>query len=83
MAICDQQSCNARKTWNLAIMSDKPESPLGSINPSKLAKQLGNISRQAVQQWIAAGVVPAKRVLKVEELTGISRKVLNPKIYPD
>lgn len=46
----------------------------GSI---ELAKNLG-ITRQAVEQW---RVVPAERVLAVENLTGISRYELRPDIY--
>ncbi len=43
-----------------------------------LSLQLG-ISRQAVSQWKK---VPVLQVLKVEKLTGISRHVLRPDVYP-
>jgi len=51
--------------------------------PAKLAPNLIGrdgrpLSRQAVEQW---AVVPPRHVLRVEELTGISRHVLRPDIY--
>tara|TARA_Y100000034_G_scaffold132488_2_gene195602 strand:- start:2099 stop:2329 length:231 start_codon:yes stop_codon:yes gene_type:complete len=52
------------------------------INQSSVAQEL-NISQQAVSQWVKAGRVPAGRVLDVEKITGISRHVLNPVIYPE
>lgn len=63
-------------------MSVKPENVLLMINQRRLAEKL-DISQQAVQQWVASGVVPPERVLEVEKITGISRNRLNPKIYPD
>ena len=52
------------------------------INQSSVALEL-NISQQAVSQWVKAGKVPAGRVLDVERITGISRHILNPVIYPE
>lgn len=46
--------------------------------PSKIARELG-ISPQAVFDWPR---VPAERVLVVERLSGFSRHVLRPDIYP-
>jgi DNA-binding transcriptional regulator YdaS (Cro superfamily) len=43
-----------------------------------LAKSL-DISRPAVAQW---EVCPALRVLQVEALTGVSRHLLRPDLYP-
>lgn len=40
------------------------------------------ISQQAVQQWVAKGVVPAKRVLAVEAASGVPRYKLRPDLYP-
>lgn len=48
---------------------------LGSA--SLLARHLG-LSPSAVLQW---DVVPPKRALKVEELTGVSRHLLRPDVY--
>ena len=47
---------------------------------TKIANQLG-ISYQAVQQWGKKGV-PANRVLKLEELSGVSRTKIRPDLYP-
>jgi len=43
-----------------------------------LARQLG-VSRQAVQHWKTA---PVRHVLRIEELTGVSRHDLRPDVYP-
>ena len=37
---------------------------------------------QAVQKMCATGRVPAERVLKIEEVTGVSRHELRPDLYP-
>jgi DNA-binding transcriptional regulator YdaS (Cro superfamily) len=47
-----------------------------------LAERLG-VTREAVSQWRARGVVPPARVLDVERITGVHRHFLNPSIYPD
>lgn len=41
-----------------------------------------NVSPQAVSQWFEAGVVPAKKVRAVSELTQIARCLLNPDVFP-
>lgn len=46
-----------------------------------LASQLG-VSQQTVSRWIKLGVVPPRKVLDLEKLTGIPRHQLNPIIYP-
>lgn len=56
--------------------------PSGAGGQSKLAELLG-ISAQAVQQWVDSGMVPPRRVLDVERITGISRFELRPDIYGD
>ena len=50
---------------------------------SGLAKKVG-VTPQAVQQWLAAGVVPAKRVLQIETATEgrVTRGELRPDLYP-
>ena len=40
------------------------------------------VTYQAVQDWIKKGVIPAGRVLSVEQVSGIHRSILNPVIYP-
>ena len=44
----------------------------------KIAKELG-ITHGAVYQWRR---VPAERVLKVAEITGIPKEKLRPDLYP-
>ena len=36
---------------------------------------------QAIQYWLRRGI-PPRRVLDVERVTGISREVLRPDLYP-
>lgn len=43
-----------------------------------LARALGDLTPQAISQW---KVVPPDRVLKVEEITGVSRHKLRPDIF--
>ena len=45
---------------------------------TNLARLLG-ISKAAVSAW---PLVPARRVLQVEDITGISRSQLRPDLYP-
>lgn len=52
------------------------KSALKPIRP--LAAALG-ISYQAIHKWQQ---IPAKRVLEIERLRGISRHVLRPDLYP-
>lgn len=47
-----------------------------------LAKALG-CTPQNVQWMCSTGSVPAKHVLKIEAVTGISRHQLRPDLYPD
>ena len=47
--------------------------------PASLSEKIeGHITPQAISQW---DKVPAKRVLEVEKITGISRHVLRPDIF--
>lgn len=46
-----------------------------------LATQLG-ISTAAVSQWFKRGSVPARFVLPIERLTGVSRHLVRPDLYP-
>lgn len=43
----------------------------------ELAKQV-NVTRQAVERWLAAGSVPPRRVPDVARVTGMPKRVLNP-----
>lgn len=46
----------------------------------KLAKLL-NIKPQAVNTWVKKGRIPAERVVAVERVSGVSRRVLRPDLY--
>lgn len=46
--------------------------------PRKIAAEIG-ISSQAISQW---AYVPAQRVLDVERVSGVSRHMLRPDLYP-
>jgi hypothetical protein len=48
---------------------------------TRIAHELG-CSQAAVWKWWDTGIVPAERVLGVERITGISRHVIRPDIYP-
>lgn len=43
-----------------------------------LARALG-VTSQAISQWAR---IPAERVLEVERVTGVSRHLLRPDLYP-
>lgn len=47
-----------------------------------LARLLG-ISSQAINKMLLSNRVPAGRVLKIEELTGVPRHELRPDLYPN
>ena len=47
-----------------------------------LARLLGLKSQGAIGYWISSGRVPAERVLQVERVTGVSRSLLRPDLYP-
>lgn len=47
-----------------------------------LAKALG-CTPQNVQWMCSTGSVPAKHVLKIESITGVSRHQLRPDLYPE
>lgn len=40
------------------------------------------VTPQAVSHWVAAGKIPAERVLEVERVSGVPRSQLRPDIYP-
>lgn len=49
---------------------------------TNLAKKLG-CTPQNVQRMCATGHVPAKHVLRIEALSGVSRGLLRPDLYPE
>lgn len=48
----------------------------------KLGKGIGK-SQAHVWHWLNKGRLPAEEVLRVEEISGVSRHRLRPDIYPD
>lgn len=49
---------------------------------SELARRLGLKSQGTVSGWLAAGRVPAERVIAIEAESGVPRHELRPDIYP-
>lgn len=49
---------------------------------SALARKIG-VKQPTIFRWLQKGVIPPRKVLLVEKLTGVSRHSLNPIIYPD
>lgn len=51
---------------------------------SALAAMIG-VRPQAVQQWVATGIAPVRRVIAIEQASGgkVSRHELRPDIYPE
>lgn len=56
------------------------EKALRIVGKGELAKHLG-LSRAAVYVWSKKNKIPAHHILKVEQLSGISRYDLAPEIY--
>lgn len=54
---------------------------LERVRSAELARQL-NVTRQAIALWKNRGKIPAERVLAVEAISGVSRSVLRPDLYP-
>lgn len=53
-------------------------------SPSKLATEMGGgVLRQHVEHWVKAGKVPPRRCLRLEEISGVSRKALRPDDWRD
>ena len=52
---------------------------VGGMRP--LSRLLG-ISAPSVWEWRRRGRIPAERVLQVERVTGVSRHILRPDLYP-
>jgi DNA-binding transcriptional regulator YdaS (Cro superfamily) len=56
------------------------EKALRIVGKSQMAKELG-LTRAAVYSWSKKNKIPAQHILKVEELSGVSRYDLDPQIY--
>lgn len=64
-----------------AVQNDLASAIEKAGGQSEVARLLG-IAQQSVSEWVARGVVPPKRVLEIERLTGVPRHRLRPDIYP-
>ena len=49
---------------------------------SALARRLG-VTRNAINCWKLKKRVPASRVIELERLTGVSRHLIRPDLYPE
>lgn len=56
------------------------EKALRLVGKTQMARELG-LTRSAVYSWAKKNKIPAHHVLKVEQLSGISRYDLAPEIY--
>ena len=61
-------------------MSDYLDDEISKRGLAGIARELG-VTRSAVKQWQNAGKVPVRRVLALEQLTGVSRQKWRPDIY--
>jgi len=46
-----------------------------------LAKECG-VAQPTIFKWLKKGIIPPRKVLMLEKITGIPRYKLNPDIYP-
>ena len=56
------------------------EKALRIVGKSQLARECG-LTRAAVYSWARKNKIPANHILKVEQLSGVSRYDLAPDIY--
>jgi DNA-binding transcriptional regulator YdaS (Cro superfamily) len=56
------------------------EKALRLVGKTQMARELG-LTRAAVYSWARKNKIPAHHVLRVEQLSGISRYDLAPEIY--
>lgn len=56
------------------------EKALRLVGKTQMARELG-LTRSAIHAWARKNKIPAHHVLKVEQLSGISRYELAPEIY--
>lgn len=56
------------------------EKALRLVGKTQMARELG-LTRAAVYSWARKNKIPAHHVLKVEQLSGVSRYELAPEVY--
>lgn len=66
--------CGARPAdWDAVIAAERVG---GARNLARLCNPA--VSRQAVEKWIRAAVIPPRRVPEVSKLSGVPKGLLNP-----
>jgi len=56
------------------------EKALRIIGKAQLARELG-LTRAAIYAWAKNGRIPAHYILRIEQMSGVSRFELSPEIY--
>ena len=63
-------------------MESSIEKAVKAVGSQSALARAVNVTPQAVQQWVVAGRVSHKKVIKVEMVSGVLRQELRPDIYP-
>lgn len=63
-------------------MSNVAKLVLEAAGTRKALAESLHVSEQAVGQWFKKNTFPVRRVLQIEQITGVSRHLLRPDIYP-
>lgn len=69
-------------TTNIVVTNPVQQAIEIAGGQSALAKKVG-VRQPTIFRWLKKGVIPPRKVLIVESITGISRNRLNPIIYPE
>lgn len=77
----DRCSDNAFSNGGGHVATDALQKAIKGCGGYAAVARLFETSRQVVWNW-AHKRVPAERVLKLEEVTGVSRHTLRPDLYP-
>ena len=64
----------------MPTMKTEAEKVVEKFGAYRIAKAVG-VRHQSVYTWVRRGKIPAKRVLQVEEITGVSRHILRPDVF--
>lgn len=82
--ICKKCLHNARSSGRVLDMNANPikQAIEKSGGVAELSRAL-NITYEAVRQWDERNTIPAGRVIEVERISGVSRHLLRPDIYPE
>ena len=58
------------------------ERAIRSVGSQKAVAALMGVKQASVARWKKTGLVPSKRVLGLERISGVSRTALRPDLYP-